>query len=152
MQRPSSRLLVLDKKLRLLLFRFEHKKGPLSGRIFWATPGGGLEDGESYEDAARRELFEEAGLKVEHIGPQIANRAAAFALPSGQMVEADERYFAIAAGQHAVSMQNQTELEREIMTAHRWWSQQDLRNTNEQVWPEDLADILINAGLWTPAS
>jgi transposase len=31
------------------LFRFEHKKGPLSGQFFWATPGGALEPGESFE-------------------------------------------------------------------------------------------------------
>lgn len=31
----------------------------------WAFPGGGIEDGESAEDAARRECFEETGEKVE---------------------------------------------------------------------------------------
>ena len=38
--RPSSRLLVLDPQNRLLLFKFEHRKGPLAGQSFWATPGG----------------------------------------------------------------------------------------------------------------
>jgi ADP-ribose pyrophosphatase YjhB (NUDIX family) len=65
-KRPSSRLLVINENRRVLLFRFEHKRGPLSGQVFWATPGGGLEDGESYEDAALRELFEEVGVIVEH--------------------------------------------------------------------------------------
>jgi 8-oxo-dGTP diphosphatase len=83
LQRPSSRLLVLDGDKRLLLFRFEHKKGPLAGQIFWATPGGGVDDGETFEDAARRELFEETGMKVDQPGPLIGRRLVSFTLPAG---------------------------------------------------------------------
>jgi ADP-ribose pyrophosphatase YjhB (NUDIX family) len=135
-----------------LLFQFEHKKGPLSGQVFWATPGGGVDEGETYEDAARRELFEEVGLRIEHTGPQIAQRTAIFALPSGEMVEADERYFIIEVDQLAVSNENWTEHEREVMAAHLWWSHSDLLFTREQVWPEDLAHMLVGAGVWTAAS
>src|SRR5690348_760268 len=53
-ERPSARLLVLDPLDRVLLFKFEHKKGALAGQSFWATPGGGLDPGESYSQAARR--------------------------------------------------------------------------------------------------
>ncbi|MFL6846469.1 MAG: NUDIX domain-containing protein [Allosphingosinicella sp.] len=75
-QRPSSRLIVVNRLEQLLLFRFEHKEGALCGRVFWATPGGGLDEGESYGEAARRELFEEVGLKVEDVGRQVAQRTA----------------------------------------------------------------------------
>lgn len=152
MQRPSSRILVLDRDQRVLLFRFEHQKGPLTGQVFWATPGGGVAEGESYEDAARRELFEEVGLTIEHAGQQIAKRTATFAMPSGEMVEADERYFLILVDHHVVSRQNWTDLEREVIAAHQWWSQSDLLDTSEQVWPEDLGDMLIRAGVWAAAS
>ena len=57
-ERPSSRLLVIDPEGRLLLFRFAFKTGALAGSVFWATPGGGLDPGETYEDAARRELLD----------------------------------------------------------------------------------------------
>ena len=42
----------------LLLRRFE--QGSLPGE--WEPPGGGVEEGESYESGARRELEEETGI------------------------------------------------------------------------------------------
>jgi 8-oxo-dGTP pyrophosphatase MutT (NUDIX family) len=150
-QRPSSRLLVINRHHHLLLFRFEHKAGPLGGQAFWATPGGALDEGESYEEAAHRELFEEVGLKVEDVGRQVAQRTARFAVPSGALVVADERYFLIQLDELAVSNANWTQLEHEVMTAHHWWSQSELQRTSEQIWPEDLEGILIDAGIWRPA-
>jgi NUDIX domain len=54
--RPSARLLILDGAGKILLFRFVHKKGALAGQDYWATPGGGVEEGETFEQAAIREL------------------------------------------------------------------------------------------------
>lgn len=68
-QRPSARLLVLNREARLLLFRFEFRQGPLAGNIFWATPGGEVDPRESFEAAACRELREETGLDIDHPGP-----------------------------------------------------------------------------------
>jgi 8-oxo-dGTP pyrophosphatase MutT (NUDIX family) len=56
-ERPSSRLLIVNQDSRLLLFKFHYRDGALAGRIFWATPGGGLDSDESYEAAARREIW-----------------------------------------------------------------------------------------------
>lgn len=149
-QRPASRLLVLNRQRQVLLFRFEHAVGPLAGLAFWATPGGGVDDGESYADAARRELYEEVGL-VASPGEQVAQKTAVYPLPSGETVESDERYFIVDAGDHAVSNANWTELEHQVIAAHRWWRQAELAATAEQVWPEDLADLLIAAGAWPAA-
>src|ERR1700693_6499389 len=54
-RRPSSRLLIIDRNNRVLLFRFTFKRGPLAGQNYWATPGGALEAGESFTDAATRQ-------------------------------------------------------------------------------------------------
>lgn len=148
-QRPSSRLLILNEEKRLLLFKFEHKAGPLAGQVFWATPGGALEDGEDFEAAAERELLEEVGIRQAEIGPQIAQRTAIFRAPDGEMIEADERYFLFHVRDNFVSDDNWTELEREVMGDHRWWTKEDLSSCNEQIWPEDIADLLVRTGEWS---
>ena len=56
------RVLCRDDADRLLLLKW---RDPLDGRAFYEPPGGGLEDGESPADAARRELYEETGLEPE---------------------------------------------------------------------------------------
>src|SRR5579862_6383823 len=93
--RPSSRLLIVDADGRLLLFRFEHRQGPLQGQRYWATPGGSLDLGETYEAAACREMLEETVLRIRDPGPQVAQREAIFQVPSGEFVRADERFFLI---------------------------------------------------------
>ena len=150
-ERPSSRLLVIDPLQRILLFRFEHKQGPLAGQQFWATPGGALDPGESYAQAACRELLEETGLLVDDPGPEVSQRIATFQMPDGDMVRADERFFLVRVSALEISTERWTDLEREVMAVHHWWTVAELRSTTEQVWPEDLTELLVRIGVWQVA-
>jgi ADP-ribose pyrophosphatase YjhB (NUDIX family) len=145
-KRPSARLLVTDTDGRVLLFRFEFRTGPLAGRMFWATPGGALEPGESFADGARRELAEETGLVIDHPGPEIARRVFVMRAPEGDEVEAEERYFRIRIAPFELVDAGWTELEREVMTEHRWWSEAELRSAAEQIYPEDIVELLGMSG------
>jgi 8-oxo-dGTP pyrophosphatase MutT (NUDIX family) len=151
-ERPSSRLLVIDPLDRILLFKFEHKEGPLAGQRFWATPGGGLDPGETYVQAACRELLEETGLAVEDPGPEVYQRIVTFQMPDGDIVCADERFFLVRVEGALISTERWTDLEREVMDTHRWWSAVELLSAPDQIWPEDLHNLLVRVGVWPAAS
>src|ERR1700733_12839832 len=127
--RLSARLLIVNDTGRLLLFRFVHKTGPLAGQDFWATPGGGVEDGETLDQAAVRELAEETGLRRETVGAEVARREVAIQLPDGEHVTPDERFFLVRVPDDSLSRADWTAFEREVMVEHRWGAREGLART-----------------------
>jgi 8-oxo-dGTP pyrophosphatase MutT (NUDIX family) len=141
--RPSARLLVLDPSGRILLFRFVHGNGALAGQDYWATPGGGVEDGETFEQAAIRELEEETGIRVQDIGPEVGRQEFVLQLPDGEHVIADERFFLVKPEETPpLSRDGWSTQEAEIMADHKWWSNEELAQTPATVWPENLLQML----------
>lgn len=88
--RRATRAVVLDDDNRVLLVRFD-----FGDRVVWATPGGGIEEGESDEHAIRRELVEEAGLEDFELGPFVWTRTHYVPLGSGRWDGQSERYYLV---------------------------------------------------------
>ncbi len=141
LKRSAARLLVLDPEDRILLFKFVFDEGPLAGKQFWATPGGALHDGESFPEAAARELLEETGI-LAPIGDEVFQKRVTFLTPTGQFAEADERYFLVRVSDDAVDESGQEPSEARYMKAYRWWALEDLANTPDTVFPEGLAALI----------
>jgi 8-oxo-dGTP pyrophosphatase MutT (NUDIX family) len=140
--RESARLLVISPGKRVLLFRFVHTRGALAGKDYWATPGGGLEAGETYQQAAIRELKEETGFQALTLDEQVLERQFPLQLPDGETVLASERYFVVNVDGEKISREGWTAQEVAVMTDYWWWSHEELLNSNDVFYPQDLPDLL----------
>lgn len=138
--RPAARILLRDPAGRVLLFRFAPGDRP----AFWATPGGAVDPGESFEAAARRELLEETGLDLD-CGSEVARRVVEFVTLEDVAVAADERYFLVTADSAEISTSRHTELERRVMQEWRWFAPHELAGWHETIFPEDLSAMIEKA-------
>jgi 8-oxo-dGTP pyrophosphatase MutT (NUDIX family) len=127
---------VLDASGLVLLVRYDDSR-PGHSPFYWATPGGGLEAGESYRDAAARELREETGLS-EDIGRELWERRATLDGASGPF-EQIERFFLVTLEDAAPFVSNTSS---EGIVGHRWWPKAGLAATKQNVFPERLLSRL----------
>ncbi len=135
--RPAARILLVDGLGRVLLFRFDPDDRP----PFWVTPGGAVEVGEGWAQAARRELLEETNLDADP-GPEVARRVVDFVTIEGVPVTADERYFRVEVDAHEVDPAGHTALERRVMRGWRWFTRAEIADHGEPIYPADLLDLL----------
>ncbi|NII50830.1 NUDIX hydrolase [Frigoribacterium endophyticum] len=135
--RPTSRLLVLDEHDRLLLMMT--KAPDTSGAARWITPGGGVDPGESHEEAAVRELHEETGQVVAEVGPVV--RVDDFEVPwdAADHTHGHAEFFVVRLPHFEVVDDDWTDDERVDILESRWFSLDELESTTDPVEPVDLA-------------
>lgn len=131
--RDAVRALVVDAAERVLLMRFEN---PATGEVWWATPGGGVEPGETDDAALRRELLEEAGLACPSIGPVVWVREHVFPW-DGRLLRQRERFHLVRVEKHDVAPT--IDVAAEHVHGHRWWTLAELASTGERIAPRALA-------------
>lgn len=137
--RHAARVLVVDPDDRLLLIRVQLEP-PFDGRL-WLTPGGGLEPGESHLDGARRELWEETGLRAGDLRP-VWDRTYRF-VHRGRRREHRERYFFMRTATTDVAFTSLQADEIEQVLALRWWPLSEIRAaTAERFVPHRLGWFL----------
>ncbi|MEV1170717.1 NUDIX domain-containing protein [Nonomuraea sp. NPDC049784] len=142
LRRFTARALPIDDQDRvLLLYGFDPAR---PDQPFWFTIGGATEDGETLQEAAARELFEEVGIRAnadEFSGPY-CNSVIEFFWAQYAITQ-EQTFFAIRVGDDAVvSFDHMEQIEKDTTTAYRWWSAEELDGTEEVFYPEDLASLL----------
>jgi ADP-ribose pyrophosphatase YjhB (NUDIX family) len=141
-RRRAGRVAVLDPGDRVLLFRYD--EDPPAGR-HWTTPGGGLNPGESYEAAARRELAEETGWDDIPLLGEI-HRGDRVIMHHGEGMLQHERLFLARTGQIRRDLGEVAAMHAsDGITSWRWWTLAELDTTTELVWPLGLAALIRDA-------
>lgn len=140
--RRSARVMVFDPAGRVLLIRYVVIR-PDGESVFWLTPGGEIEAGETPTEAAVRELSEELRLEVEVVGP-VYTQATQFE-HQGEMRDNLDFVFTARCAVEAPVLRGITADEIAIMKEIRWWAAEDIKSAisrGERIFPVDLAGRL----------
>lgn len=139
--RPAARVLLIDDRDRVLLFRTTLPQRD-DARL-WITPGGALDAGETYEQAALRELWEETGVSGVKLGPCVWTRRHIWRWGDAWS-DSYERFYPLRVANVRVSPAALDPMERQYLRESRWWSLPEIAAAAdaETFVPRRLAELL----------
>ena len=146
LERRAARVLLVDGDGRILLQQCCDPSAP-AGVRWWNTTGGGIDAGETPRQAAVRELREETGLELaeDEVGDVVHRRITEFSF-GGADYRQSEDYFLVRTRAFDAQPTAHSDLEMVAVLGTRWWSREELRGTGEQVYPEELVEVLDRLG------
>jgi ADP-ribose pyrophosphatase YjhB (NUDIX family) len=137
--RHAARLVLLDPDDRVLLMRYDDDP---PNNVHWSTPGGGLNPGETYPQAAIRELAEETGWTDIVLLGEILRYSHEMTYAS-LLIRQYERLYLARTDQPGRSISGVDDMHAsDGIAAWRWWTLAELDTTTERVWPVELADLV----------
>jgi G:T/U-mismatch repair DNA glycosylase/8-oxo-dGTP pyrophosphatase MutT (NUDIX family) len=136
--RVAVRAVVIDEDDRILLVQYRR---PVGDETWWATPGGGVDPGETDEQALARELREEIGLHEFELGPALFEHAGEFPWARELFRQVNKTYL-VRVREH--EPRATVDLSAEGVIDVRWWSRSELEESDEQFAPPDLVERVRN--------
>lgn len=137
--RRAGRVIALDPGNRVLLMRYDDN--PPNGR-HWATPGGGLNPGESYADGAARELAEETGWTDVEIGDQVFEQEIVMGY-GDEIVRQHECLFLARIATPRREVIDVDGMHRsDGIAAWHWWTLAEIDASTEAIWPASLPSVI----------
>jgi 8-oxo-dGTP pyrophosphatase MutT (NUDIX family) len=144
LRRQAVRVVVLDAQGSVLLFRTRDIAHPDLG-LWWELPGGGLDEGETYLEAAVREIREEAGLAIDpgSVGPPSWRRTASFRHRQVRHVQDEVVVTAqLAATGPDIDVSGRLDYEHEDYVAFLWWPVERIVTSRERFYPGRLPALI----------
>jgi 8-oxo-dGTP pyrophosphatase MutT (NUDIX family) len=143
LERSCVRVVLRDRAGRILLFRAVLESR--AAEHWWELPGGGIEPGESYQQAAVREIREETGLEVSaaDVGPPRWRRSATWTARGIRRLQHEVVVpVQLEADAPAVTDGGRTAEELEEYVEARWWAVADVLASAERFYPGRLPALL----------
>jgi len=145
--RSSVKVLLLNQKNELLLMCAHDPKttapdGKYHGQ-FWFTPGGRIEKGESIQEAALRELYEETGITKDEVdlGPVVWYGEFDLIL-DGILTCLKQTFIVAKTKRNDVSFINLDKWEKDALQKLAWFSFEKIIHSKEIIYPVVLPQYL----------
>ena len=137
--RPAVRALMIDPSDRVLLIR--HSFPDWTG---WLLPGGGVENHEDQHTALLRELAEEVGPPEVFLGPPVWHRRRLSPNRRDGYDGQEETVFLVPCYEFEIApSMTPAELEADGIVEHRWWSADELAETEESIHPFTIHELVV---------
>lgn len=142
--RPTARVLLFDPDGRILLMKGRLPRDPTAPGV-WFTVGGGVDSGETYEQAAQREILEETGISDARLGPVLWRSEQVLADRKNRPVLFQETFFRADCDGRIPSRSGWQDMEREFVDDIRWWDLEQFAVSQEPRYPLNLAERALEA-------